>query len=905
MKNHRPCDFAAALLLALSLTANPGVASTSRPLSLDEMVQQSAAIVVGTVGASRTRWGDTSRRWMLTEFTLAVDTVLYDGEQRVPIDRRILLNYWGGTLDGETQGIAGLKMPRTGERLLLMLRPRDDTNGFSPTVAIDQGTFTVTLADAAGATMLTDSYGRTIVSNAAGNAAIGGKGTRMTVAEFAIWLRANGDRIRQTPARSSPPRTQDARVLPTFAKTPDFSGVRKPVADNSSMPVASALSGPAGSGFPHPIEATFGPTLSVNSLATALRAPVIGPSYSTVHQAHPPIVVNVFPSSFTLWSPEDQYQLGKWNYYAADLFRRYTVATGTYGWPDNRFDLTGWPSSADLQRVYGRGWGANELGVTFYRWDGGGWLLEADISLNPAVSWTLDDEWVYDGSFAYSFRNTMLHEAGHMHGLEHSFNSLSLMNYMPDDFRGFAFPYADDAQGVRVEYPSNVAAVNDLAAYLYVACGNQCVTDANYPYSVYAGNKLSLQNYHVENVGTTTISTPTIEWYLTEQRNFVNNYYGLGSSTYSSLPPFTYFTPSSVGINLDVPTFVRAGKYYLAGFIRGDGGAAGSTFGFSNNFAFSRLTLVVVGKTYLALTSSAEPSPSGTPLTLIANLQGSFGSNPSGFVSFQIDGVPVSGCGTAPVTSVSFDAAQATCVISSMTLGVHAVTATYGGSVNHQASSTSMFQTIAPVAGTACAGFTDVDATHALCASVEWLKNRNVTLGCGGSLYCPAQPVLRLSMAAFMDRLADTPISGHTFTEANAGSHFAPLFPFGAPVICTTANLGANNYPRTALIESVLVANAGGIGGSSFHELVYSIDGGTSWNSLGMPLPYSVANGHWTNTRNSASVNVAANQSVQFGIRLSGLSQYQMTLDDTRCRIGVRFTSGSSNYSPFDPLRVQ
>ncbi len=52
-----------------------------------------------------------------------------------------------------------------------------------------------------------------------------------------------------------------------------------------------------------------------------------------------------------------------------------------------------------------------------------------------------------------------------------------------------------------------------------------------------------------------------------------------------------------------------------------------------------------------------------------------------------------------------------------------------------------------------CAGFTDVDDQSSFCASVEWMKNRGITLGLTPTLYDPDSPVTRLQMAAFMYRL--------------------------------------------------------------------------------------------------------------------------------------------------------
>ena len=105
----------------------------------------------------------------------------------------------------------------------------------------------------------------------------------------------------------------------------------------------------------------------------------------------------------------------------------------------------------------------------------------------------------------------MLHELGHMLGLDHNFNGMSVMNYFPSEFRFFAMPYMDDAAGIRALHPGNAVSRTDLGVYLYYVSGYQNVTDATYPASVVAGGSLTVNNYTIENVGTTAFSTPTIE----------------------------------------------------------------------------------------------------------------------------------------------------------------------------------------------------------------------------------------------------------------------------------------------------------------------------------------------------------------------------------------------------------
>ena len=58
------------------------------------------------------------------------------------------------------------------------------------------------------------------------------------------------------------------------------------------------------------------------------------------------------------------------------------------------------------------------------------------------------------------------------------------------------------------------------------------------------------------------------------------------------------------------------------------------------------------------------------------------------------------------------------------------------------------------LASTQCDTFTDVLATDSSCPAVQWLKNRQVTLGCtSATQYCPSNNVTRAQMALFMNRL--------------------------------------------------------------------------------------------------------------------------------------------------------
>ena len=115
-----------------------------------------------------------------------------------------------------------------------------------------------------------------------------------------------------------------------------------------------------------------------------------------------------------------------------------------------------------------------------------------------------------------------------------------------------------------------------------------------------------------------------------------------------------------------------------------------------------------------------------------------------------------------------------------------------------------------------CGGFTDVDDTNpaytAFCADVQWVKNRNITLGCTSTtLYCPTLNVTRIQMAAFMKRVGDalTPINlgvaAYTTPLAGPAENLN-----SSPILCQTADFtipllpspGAPAYPRRAVFNS-------------------------------------------------------------------------------------------------------
>jgi len=61
---------------------------------------------------------------------------------------------------------------------------------------------------------------------------------------------------------------------------------------------------------------------------------------------------------------------------------------------------------------------------------------------------------------------------------------------------------------------------------------------------------------------------------------------------------------------------------------------------------------------------------------------------------------------------------------------------------------------IVPATAMALGEFSDVPDDHTFASDIAWMAENGITDGCGSGLYCPADPVTRAQMSAFMKRLA-------------------------------------------------------------------------------------------------------------------------------------------------------
>jgi hypothetical protein len=138
--------------------------------------------------------------------------------------------------------------------------------------------------------------------------------------------------------------------------------------------------------------------------------------------------------------------------------------------------------------------------------------------------------------------------------------------------------------------------------------------------------------------------------------------------------------------------------------------------------------------------------------------------------------------------------------------------------------------TCTPSHAAPCAGFGDVDATNPFCANVEWLKNRQVTIGCNGpSVYCPNEVVTRLSMATFLSRLGNALTTTHVVNVTDSAGIVDLV---AGTTLCPREHFGLA-WPRRTHGQAIVTLNALGNGPADVAiNLVESTDNGTTWTDV-------------------------------------------------------------------------
>lgn len=257
---------------------------------------------------------------------------------------------------------------------------------------------------------------------------------------------------------------------------------------------------------------------------------------------------------------------------------------------------------------------------------------------------------------------------------------------------------------------------------------------------------------------------------------------------------------------------------------------------------------------------------------------------PEGAVTFHDGTAPILEC-----VGVSLQSGIATCRVA-LTRGTHTLHASFLGSDSLLGSTASIVHVVNPLEGSRCGGFFDLDASEPLCTSVEWVRNRSVTLGCEPGFFCPASPVTRLSMAAFLNRL------GRVLTpQINAAHNSGILSASSLRYYCRLYTPVAD-YARRVYLDAVLSARAAP---DLELELTFADDLGTPLASV-PPQRLSLVDDKVVGTRISAIVDIPAGAQATHSLFATTLSTGSDTLYDATCSLRSMTFSRDAPHAPFD-----
>jgi hypothetical protein len=240
---------------------------------------------------------------------------------------------------------------------------------------------------------------------------------------------------------------------------------------------------------------------------------------------------------------------------------------------------------------------------------------------------------------------------------------------------------------------------------------------------------------------------------------------------------------------------ITAGFAHSCARLAGGGAACwGSTFHGqlgTGDAQLSSLPLDVLAGDFMTTTSiSSAPNPSdGDDLVTLAVVVENDDVTPEGFVRIHD--------GETPICTEYLFFGRVTCVLH-LTQGVHTLAASYVSTTGLLPSQASIQHVVNAVPGQTCAGFDDLDASHPMCPNVDWVRNRNVTLGCSAFQYCGAEVVNRLSMAAFMNR------AGSVVSPAVDGAFSPSVSVYAGFYQCLTPVLPAADHPRRVLVDVMI-----------------------------------------------------------------------------------------------------
>ena len=194
-------------------------------------------------------------------------------------------------------------------------------------------------------------------------------------------------------------------------------------------------------------------------------------------------------------------------------------------------------------------------------------------------------------------------------------------------------------------------------------------------------------------------------------------------------------------------------------------------------------------------------------------------------------------------------------------------------------------------------GFNDVFPTDFFCNNVEWIGNRNVTLGCTAMAYCPNNNVLRSQMAAFLNRL------GTALTPTILRTIDAPVPPddYDPPAIlcASAAQLPITDFPRPASFAATLMNFNASATKTVQGQLVYSTDNGANWLPTGDAVMWQTVDPAERTTLALVGGSLPLNVGASYLFAIRATTNNPAATVQGECQLNVRIENRNGTSTPF------
>jgi CARDB/Cep192 domain 4/Bacterial pre-peptidase C-terminal domain len=297
------------------------------------------------------------------------------------------------------------------------------------------------------------------------------------------------------------------------------------------------------------------------------------------------------------WSSPAQFQLSEWNEVdTTDNSHPFRISTSPeFSFGANDGDNTmGFLGESGLNSEYGLSYAAALAWTACWS---SGTIVECDVMLDPSLPWNLSPD---DDEF---FQSTVLHETGHVRGLDHYNGNLSMQNsgvnkILREDL------YMDDKVAVR-QHASHVAET-DIIMYNKWHNGSTPQWMTMSPTTARVGETVLFNNLKVENRGTTAFGSLRFGIYFSTNDLISTGDTLVNTGTFGSFGTFTQSTFNWSGV---VPSVTDCGSRWF-GSIIDDNGAYAERYEGNNNVTFVNGTPTPQALSILLERDGLEPNDS-------------------------------------------------------------------------------------------------------------------------------------------------------------------------------------------------------------------------------------------------------------------------------------------------------